>query len=186
MKLKIIILLVIILQLVGCSEKQEQHMDSLEMIQEKGELIVGIYPYFAPMIYKEENGDFTGHDLELIERIAKELDVKPKYKEMLFPELFIALKNKEVDVIISSITITAERSKHTLFSVPYFDGGQIIIIKADNNEISSVEDLKDKKVGTLKGTTGEIATREYANESEIITLVKREVLTNLKEYKIIQ
>ena len=59
------------------------------------------------------------------------------------------------------MTITEERAEQVDFTEPYFDAEQSLLIKADNEEIASIDDLAGKTVGVQSGTTGET----YANEN---------------------
>jgi len=55
---------------------------------------------------------------------------------------------------MSSVTITDERKKTIDFSIPYFNAGQILIVKTDTNGVTTLDDLKGKTVGAQIGTTG--------------------------------
>ena len=69
-----------------------------------------------------------------------------------------------MDVVISAVTITPERQKTMRFRVPYLDAGLTIAVRKDNTDIQLAEDLKGKKVGVLKGTTGE----QYVKKLDVI------------------
>jgi len=68
-------------------------------------------------------------------------------------DMFVAVKSGEIDLAIASITITTERSEEMLFSTPYFNGGQTLLIKSDNETIRTFDDLTGKKVGAQSDTT---------------------------------
>jgi glutamine transport system substrate-binding protein len=59
-----------------------------------------------------------------------------------------------LDVAIAGMSITDERKKIVDFSTPYFDAGLTVIVKNDNSNIKSADDLKGKTVAVKKGTTG--------------------------------
>ncbi len=57
---------------------------------------------------------------------------------------------------IAAITITEERQAAMLFSDPYVDAGQIVVVRADEADITSKDDLTGLIVAAQLGTTGEI------------------------------
>ncbi len=83
--------------------------ESLRNIIKNGKIVVATYPEFSPMTFKDEEGRSIGYDLDLINVIAKKIGVDVEIKDMNFPDLFDAVKQKEADIAISSITITPER-----------------------------------------------------------------------------
>ena len=91
-----------------------------------------------------------------------------------FDDLFDAVKNEEVDVIISTVTITPERQETMLFSIPYFDGGNVVVAGSEYRDMKLPEDLQDKKVGVLKGTTGEAFALEYLGDSLVTSYLTNE------------
>ncbi len=71
-----------------------------------------------------------------------------------FAGIIPALQSGNVDIGASSITITEPRKKVIDFSNPYYDSGLQILVRADRNDISSIQDLKGKTVAALTGSTG--------------------------------
>jgi polar amino acid transport system substrate-binding protein len=70
--------------------------------------------------------------------------------------MLAGLSECQYDMAIAAITITDERKAQFLFSDPYVDAGQIIIVKAGNTSIQGKADLNGKIIGAQLGTTGEI------------------------------
>lgn len=141
---------------------------SLEEVQKSGKLVVGSISDYPPMEFIDESGNIVGYDIDVTKEIASELGVTPEYKQILWGDLFDAVKSGEVDIIISAITITPERSEEMLFSSPYFEAGQVITVQKDNQDIKTPEDLVGKKVGVQAGTTCEEAVLEYVDKSSVI------------------
>jgi ABC-type amino acid transport substrate-binding protein len=83
------------------------------------------------------------------------------------------VQKNEIDIAISTITITPERQADFLFSVPYFEGGQAIVVKKDFDKIKSLNDIKAVRVGVGFETTAESAT---------VGLVKPEFLIRYKDF----
>ncbi len=128
---------------------------SLSNVQAEGELIVGTDIPYGIMEFFDSSGKPVGIDMDIGRQLARDIGVSMKVKTMPFAELFKSLDNGTVDVVISAVTITTERQKKMLFSVPYLNAGMSIAVKKDNRNISSIEDLRHKRVGVLHGTIGD-------------------------------
>jgi peptide/nickel transport system substrate-binding protein len=81
--------------------------------------------------------------------------------------IFFALAAGEFDAVISAATITAERGEVVDFSDPYFEAGQAIVVRADETEIETADDLAGKKVGVQLGTTGDMWLTDET-EAEVV------------------
>lgn len=162
----ILLIMILIIFISGCELQIKPKIDTIK----EGTLIVGTYPYIPRMTFFNDSKTIMGYDIELAKEIAKRLELSIEFKEIYFPDLFPAIDNKIVDIVISSITITPERSQKYLFSKPYFDGGQVIVAKKDSG-IKELNDLKDKKIGTLKSSTSEkkIRSFDFFNPDLVIT-----------------
>ena len=79
---------------------------------------------------------------------------------MDFDALLMSMTTGGVDMVIAGMTASAEREKQVDFSEPYFDASQVIIVKEDNEEITSFADLSGKKVAVQQGTTGDLMITE--------------------------
>ncbi len=142
---------------------------SLSDVKQRGSLVVGADIPYGVMEFYDGDGQPTGIDIDIAQAIASQLGVSLELKKMPFDQLFGAVVSGEVDVVISAVTITPERQKEMLFSVPYLDAGLSIAVREDNVSITSLEDLKDKKVGVLKGTIAEdLVTESKHIDSSLI------------------
>lgn len=152
---------VLIILISGCMktapikpEEQIQDRSFLD-VKERGVIVIGTFAKIPLMTYLGESGNFMGHDIDIAKEIASEMGVSIEFKDIFFPDMLEAVKTGEVNIAVSSITITPERSEGMLFSIPYFNAGQVIITRADNEDIKGPEDMEGKKIGVIKGTTGE-------------------------------
>lgn len=135
--------------LVGCgSEQAAPAGDEQEVLK------VGLNAGYKPFEFKDENNKIVGFDMDVIEAMAEEMNMKVEYSDMDFGGLIIALNNGEFDTIVSAMTITDERKEKADFTEPYLTSGQAIAIMADNDEIKEVADLKGKMITGQTGTTG--------------------------------
>src|SRR5574344_2126792 len=144
---KIFAILVISLLVVttGCAKKQE---DTLNEIQQRGKLIVGVKYDTPPFGQKTPRGGVAGFDVDLARAIAREMFGNPnavEFKQVTAGNRILALNSGQVDMIIATMTITSSRKQIVDFSVPYFYAGQAILVPK-NSEITSIRQLNNKKV----------------------------------------
>lgn len=107
------------------------------------QLIVATDTAFVPFEFKQ--GDkYVGFDIDLWDAIAKQLNVSYTLKPMDFGGIIPALQTRNVDLALAGITITEERKKAVDFSDGYYNSGLLVMVKADNNDIKSEQDLAGK------------------------------------------
>ncbi len=109
---------------------------------------------YAPFEF-EDGGKLTGFDVNLTDAMAKDMGLTTDWKTTPFDSIIPALASGSCDVIVSATTITAERSAKVLFSDPYFDADQsLLVVAADKGTYKSLDDLAGKTIGVQSGTTG--------------------------------
>ena len=154
----------------------------LREIKTSGKILVGTEATYPPMESIDETGNFVGMDIDIAREIAFDLGVKAEFRNIVWDEIFDTLLNGEVDMLISSITITPERAERMAFSDPYFNAGQVIVTTLTQvNEIKGTQDLAGKKLGVQIETTSEVEARKYTDLDLIIPfknydLAKEELL----------
>lgn len=126
--------------------------------------VVGTDAAYAPMEYIDDAGEIVGIDIEIVDAIAEEMGFEVEYKNIGWDPLFPAVNNGEVDFAVSSITITEEREKEFDFTDPYYIANQLILVPEDS-DVTSFNDLKDKKVSAQMSTTGHIVVQELLGET---------------------
>lgn len=126
-------------------------------------LVAGTDATYAPMEYIED-GEIVGIDIDIVNAIAEELGIEVEFKNVGWEPLFPAVNNGEVDFAVSSITITDERKEEFDFTEPYYVANQLILVPEDS-DISSFEDLKDKKVSVQINTTGHHVVKDLLGET---------------------
>jgi glutamine transport system substrate-binding protein len=117
------------------------------------QLVVGVDANFRPFEFKNDKGEFTGFDVQLWDAIAKDLGLDYKWQTMDFNGIIPALQSKSIDAAIAGITIKSAREKVVDFSYPYYDAGLVILVRADNDSVKTLEDLRGKKIATKLATT---------------------------------
>jgi polar amino acid transport system substrate-binding protein len=99
------------------------------------------------------NGKAAGYDIDIANAIAKQLGSTAQIKTTGFTVIIPALKQKKCNAIISSMTITPERSKQVHFS-PYLDVGTFLMVKKGNpSHITDVASLSGKAAAVESATT---------------------------------
>lgn len=117
-----------------------------------GKLQVGMELAFAPMEFFDELKHEAGADVELARALAKTLGVDLVLVNMPFDDLLPALASGHVDIVLSAMTITPERSATTDF-VPYMLAGTGLLVKRGNPaHIRHLRDLCGKTVALQEGT----------------------------------
>jgi len=124
---------------------------------EGGVITVGTDATFPPFeIVDEETQELTGFDIELMRAIAEVNGWEIEFANQPFDPMLAALSLCQYDMAIAAITITPEREAEMLFSNPYINAGQIVVVQQSNEEIQGPDDLPDTTVGAQLGTTGAI------------------------------
>ena len=121
------------MSLTGCGEKK------------KDTFTVGFDAEYPPYGYMDENGEYTGFDLELAEAVC-ELNGWTLVKQPIeWANKDNELNSGSIDCIWNGFTINGREDDYE-WSVPYVDNSQVIVVKADSG-ITSFADLEGKKVG---------------------------------------
>ena len=118
------------------------------------QLEIAIPSSFVPFMFQEE-GEWTGFEVELWEAIAEENGWEYEYNTMNFSGILTALQTGRVDGAIAAITVTSEREKVMDYSHPYYDSGLMLMVRADNDEIRGIEDVHGKDLAVTTGTTSD-------------------------------
>ncbi|MBE6065874.1 ABC transporter substrate-binding protein [Clostridium cochlearium] len=164
------------LLIVGCgskntadkeNNKNEKNLSTLEKVKKEGVLKMGLNDTYPPMEFRDEKHNLVGFDVDLGEEIAKKLGVKLEIITNDWSGIILSLKSKKYDMILSTMSITDERKKEINFSEPYIVGGQKLVVKEDEKDIKTVEDLKGKIIGCQMGTTGEVSASKIEGIKEL-------------------
>jgi polar amino acid transport system substrate-binding protein len=118
------------------------------------------YPPFESV--DASTNQIVGFDVDLMNEIAKLINIKPEFKNADFKTIFTALQADQFDAVMSAATITEERKKIVAFSDPYISVGQLVVATAGNEQVKGVDDLANVTVGVQTGTTGEEAAKTDA------------------------
>lgn len=140
---------------------------TMKKLQDAGEITIGVKFDVPPFGFKDTSGEVQGFDIDLAKAIADELGAKPKYIEALSDNRIAFLKDGTADLILSTMTITAERDEEIDFSEPYFIAKGRILVKQDDSSIKGVKDLAGKNVCTALGSTYEETLKKQAPKAKL-------------------
>lgn len=104
-------------------------INSLDAIQKRGKLIVGIKDNLPPLGFRDRNGNLVGLEIELARELAKELNIPIEFVPLKNRDRLSALANNQVDLAIAQITVTTNRTRLVDFSLPYYTDSTIAIAK---------------------------------------------------------
>lgn len=143
---------------------ESEAQDALAQIKERGELIVAMEGTWSPWTYHDETDKLVGYDVEVAEKLAEKLGVSVTFVEGEWDGLFAGLDAGRYDLVINGVEVTDERAEKYDFTIPYAYIRTAVIVKGENNEIQSFEDLKGKKTAnTISSTYAELA-EQYGAE----------------------
>lgn len=125
-------------------------------VQDKGKLVVGITDY-APMDYKDENGQWIGFDAEFARLFAQELNVDVEFFVIAdWGQKFYELETKNIDVIWNGMTISDDVLLNTSCSDPYVLNAQVLVMKSDKiTAYTDAESLKGLSIACEQGSVAE-------------------------------
>lgn len=163
---KILLLLVLtIFFSAGCGK---------ECVNDNCKLVIGIDDEFAPIAFRDERGELVGFDIDLAGEVAERMGVDVEFKSIDWNNKEQEIVSGNVDMIWNGLDITDERKKYMIFSKPYMDDRQILLVRKNSNfDIHSENDLENKIVGTQAGSTSD----DYINRDKVLK-------DSFKEYKV--
>lgn len=107
---------------------------------------------FPPFEFQNENNEYVGIDIDLLDQIAKDQGFTVDLRPVGFDSAIQGVQADQLDGMIAGMSITDERKQKFDFSDPYYEGGIQMAVASDNKDITSYEDLKGKTVGAKVGT----------------------------------
>lgn len=149
-------LILIVFVISGCT-KDFNKTDLYKSIINKNKLTVGVAFDAKPFSFKDVDGQVKGVEADIAREIAKRIlgsEKKISFKHITPKDRIKSVNSGDVDMVISTMTITPKRKKLVEFSKPYFVAGQAICVKK-SSDIDSYHDLINKNVIVILGTTGE-------------------------------
>ncbi len=137
---------------------------TLDQIKESGVVRIGVFSDKNPFGYVNENGEYAGYDVELANRLAKDLGVDVEFVSTEAASRVEFLQTGKVDIILANFTVTPERAEQVDFAEAYMNVA-LGLVSHENNVITSLDQIgADDQVIVITGTTAETyLTEKYPN-----------------------
>jgi polar amino acid transport system substrate-binding protein len=141
--------------------------DDLDTILQRGTIIIGVKDSTPPFgVLNPKTNTIAGYDVDFALAIAKQLGVKVLVKGVESADRIQKLQNGEVDILIATMTKTAEREKLVDFSYGYFITGQKFVTRKGHSK--TVDDVAKMRIGTASGSTSEKQLRTEIPKATVV------------------
>jgi polar amino acid transport system substrate-binding protein len=148
--------------------------DAFDQAKARGKLIVGLDAGYIPFESVATDGSYEGYDIDLIEQLAKDLELELEIKNVTWDGIIPALKTGKIDLICSGMSVTEDRQRAVAFSAPYYHVGQVVVKRKGDTRFAKWQDLNQDgiRIATQQGTTGEFAAEREVPKAEIVRFDK--------------
>lgn len=123
-----------------------------ESSTEEQAYVIGLDDTFAPMGFRDDDGELVGFDIDLAEAVAEDLDYSISFQPIDWAMKETELNAGNIDMIWNGYTITDERAEKVDFGTPYLENSQLIVT-LEGNGIDSKADLAGKKVAAQQSSS---------------------------------
>ena len=154
---KLIALLTALLMLTASAAMADS---ALEKIQGKGALVIATEGCWSPWTYHDENDVLTGFDIEIGALIAEGLGVQPDFQEVPWESILVGVDTGAFDIACNGVGYTEERAEKFFFTTPYVYTEAVLVVRKDNEDIKSLDDLKGKKTSNSPNSTYALKAEE--------------------------
>jgi polar amino acid transport system substrate-binding protein len=135
-------------------------------------IVIGLDDHFPPMGFRDEKNEIVGFDIDLAKEAAKRLGVEVTFKPIDWSAKEAELNGKRIDVLWNGLTITEERKANILFTKPYLENRQIIVV-LDKSPVKAKAELKEKVVGVQDGSSAIDAVNRDAETAKSLKELKK-------------
>ncbi len=142
-----------------------------EVVPARTELTVGVGESFAPMAFPDENGVYTGYDVDLAREVCRRRGWTLNIKVIDWKCMEQYLKHRQIDCVWAGCTITDDRLERMHFTPGYLRNEQVLVVRKES-PFRRLADLKGKVVSLQAGSTA----LEALNDAPELRGILREVL----------
>jgi polar amino acid transport system substrate-binding protein len=150
---------------------RSQEWPVLERIVKTGKIRVGMSGDQAPLNVKSRSGELIGFEVDLIRMMGQSMGITVEYVVKPFPELLPALKQGEVDIVMSGMAITADRSLDAVFVGPYMMSGKSLLTKNEAlADVSRTEDINQQNLtlAALRSSTSQAFAQRRLPQAKLV------------------
>ena len=166
MKKTIFIIICILLTLLCAAALAD---DLLETVKARGSVVIATEGAWAPWTYHDESDALVGFDVEVARAVAGKLGVEADFVEAPWESIFLGIDSKLYDIAANGVEITEERGEKYDFSVPYAYLRTALIVRGDNEDIKTFEDLNGKKTANSAGSTYAQIAESYGAATDTVS-----------------
>jgi cystine transport system permease protein len=138
-------------------------------VKSAGVLRVGTEGVYSPFSYHDPaTGELVGYDVDVARAVAERLGLKVEFVETPWDAIFAALEADRFDVVANEVTINDERKQKYDLSEPYSVGEGVIVTRADDNSVKSLDDIKGKVAGETATSNWAQVARDHGARVEAV------------------
>jgi polar amino acid transport system substrate-binding protein len=158
--------------LAACGKKEDAAAKPAAAPAPAVAIVVGLDDNFPPMGFRDEQNTLVGFDIDLAREAGKRLGAEVRFKPIDWNAKEAELNGKRVDVLWNGLTITDARKEKILFTTPYLENRQIIVVP-EASSLRTKADLAGKVVGVQEGSSAiEAIERDAATAKSLKELKK--------------
>ena len=135
--------------------------DLLAKIQKAGKIVIAMEGNWAPWTYEDENGNLVGFEVEVSGAVAEKLGVTPEYVTGEWDGLLAGVQAGRYDLMANGVGYTEERAQAYYYSDFYAFKRTALVVRGDNEEIKSMEDLAGKTTCNSANSTYQLLAEKY-------------------------
>lgn len=143
--------------------------DLLADIQDRGSLVIATEGAWSPWTFHDESDNLVGFDVEVARAIAEKLGVEADFVECPWESIFLGIDSKMYDIAANGVEITEDRAAKYDFSTPYAYLRTALIVRDDNGDITSFEDLNGKRTANSAGSTYALLAESYGATTDTVS-----------------
>ena len=162
---KLIVALLALMMLTASAATAES---ALEKIQEKGSLVIATEGCWSPWTYHDENDQLTGFDIEIGALIAEGLGVQADFQEVPWESILVGVDTGSFDIACNGVGYTEERAEKFYFTTPYVYTEAVLVVRKDNEDIKTLEDLQGRKTSNSPNSTYALKAEEMGATVEYV------------------
>src|SRR3954469_6538667 len=128
---------------------------TLDALKKAGEIKIGCEAAYVPFTYRDSSGKIVGFDVDFATKMFEPIGVKPTFVDAQWSGIIPALQAGRFDTV-PTMSYTKERLERVLFSIPYADASQALLIRsADKDKIKAIGDMSGRILAIKLGSPGE-------------------------------
>lgn len=141
----------------------------LSQIQAQGRLVVAVKDNWYPLGFRDDQGTLQGFEVDLARQLALELlgdENAVELRPVANQDRLAAVVEREADIAIAGVTLTAARQRVVSFSLPYYLDGTGLITR--NPQVQALGDLRRRRVAVLDGSSAIAPLRQRLPQAQLV------------------